>query len=747
MRVGGCVSAGADKCKSPIAAATGQPVSAMPSFRRGHGGKMSTLLEETQVVDRPPVPLRRPVVPQLRRGTAQHARSSLVATLVAALEARRVFILLPFLLLAGLTIAAALPADPPPTVLAAVAVGISAVAYLGRSYATIRYLAAVLGAVWAGISLLPIHGALSGTAMLASPLYGTYQVTVDEIVTVDGPNARATVSNIAPVAGARNPGVRRARVAIETASIAPGDVFEGKFRFYPVPAPVLPSGFDTQFHSYFDGVGAYGEATSDVRLVSHGARPVDRLVSDIRQGISEQIDAVLRTPTAGIARALINGDQSKIDDESRDILAAAGLAHVYSVSGLHLSLVAVLSMLVLRLVLSLVPGLGRHVAEKPIAALGGIAAALCYYAISGGNVAALRSTIMILLVMGAVVFGRRALTMRNVAMAALFVMLTDPAAAFRPSFQLSFAAVVGLVGAWESWARDTERYTGLWERGLRYLGASALTSAVAGLSTVLFSVYYFQQTSPLGIVANMAVLPLVSLVMMPMAMLGTLLMPFGWASPCLVALGWSIDRMLDIARFIATISSGIGWSPQLAPSALVVGLAAYAWFAFFTTRLRYVGPVLGAVVVAMFCLDAKPDLLVADTTQAVALRNTAGMQLVAGKPLSFAVRAWQENLGERFAPVDSATACRADACRFEGDLGFSLGLARNEAGLHELCGTVDVLIVRKRIRSACEQSLAIDATEMARNGTYWMRWMPPSGPFEVRTAIVGLSRPWRVQPQ
>ena len=73
-----------------------------------------------------------------------------------------------------------------------------------------------------------------------------------------------------------------------------------------------------------------------------------------------------------------------------------------------------------------------------------------------------------------------------------------------------------------------------------------------------------------------------------------------------------------------------------------------------------------------------------------------------------------------------------------------LGLARNEAGLHELCGTVDVLIVRKRVRSACSQSLTIGANELARDGTYWLRWQQPSGPFEVRTAIPGLSRSWRV---
>src|SRR5690606_6701524 len=148
-------------------------------------------------------------------------------------------------------------------------------------------------------------------------------------------------------------------------------------------------------------------------------------------------------------RALITGDQSAVVDDARETLATAGLAHVLSVSGLHLTVVAGGIFAALRLMLSLFTGLGRFVSVKRVAAAGGILAALLYFAISGGNVAALRATIMIVLVFGAVIVGRRALTMRNVAIAALIVLLTDPASAFRPSFQLSFAAVVALIGAWE----------------------------------------------------------------------------------------------------------------------------------------------------------------------------------------------------------------------------------------------------------------------------------------------------------
>src|SRR5690606_4580164 len=109
--------------------------------------------------------------------------------------------------------------------------------------------------------------------------------------------------------------------------------------FYPVPGPVLPGGYDTQFHAYFDGIGAYGTTTDTVVLLAagSGADPF-RGIESLRRTIAERIDASLAQPAAGIARALITGDQSQVDDAAREVMATAGLAHVLSVSGLHMTL-------------------------------------------------------------------------------------------------------------------------------------------------------------------------------------------------------------------------------------------------------------------------------------------------------------------------------------------------------------------------------------------------------------------------
>lgn len=687
-----------------------------------------------------PAPVR-PPLPALWNATP---RAGWLAAAQRAFEERRLFVLFPFAMIVGLIASLRGSVSPDPAALAAVAAAIAvAIPLLRRSTTGLR-LAVLAAFFWAGFCLLPIHGALFGTAMLSRPAYGTFEMRVDEIVSEAESGQRVIVSAITPVEGTRTVPMRRARIVVPLAlDLAPGDTIRGPVRFYEVPGPVVPGGFDTQFHAYFDGVGAYGNATKPPTVLDRGD-PSDpaRVIDAVRRSIAERIARTLPQPAAGIATALITGDQSGVTDDAREVMATAGLAHVLSVSGLHLTIVAGGVFVALRMLLSLFEGLARVVSVKRVAAVGGIVAALFYFAISGGNVAALRATIMILLVFGAVVFGRRALTMRNVAIAGIFVIISDPASVFRPSFQLSFAAVVALVGAWELARHREGRERGLVGQALGYLLGAAMTSLVAGAATLPFSVYHFQQTSPLGVLGNLASLPLVGFVMMPAAVLGALAMPLGIEAPFLAAMGWSIDRMLDVARVISSWSIGIDASPLLTPTALVLALVALAWFAFWPGWRRLVGPALLVPAVAAFALDRPPDVLIADTTQAIALRLDGSLEVVAGKPASFAVDVWRETYGE---PIEAgAIACDSIACIGEGR-GFTIAIVKDPAGFYEECGA-DLIVARIDAPASCRTGTIIDAKTLAAGGVHWLAWDDMRHAFEVRPAITDIGRPWRANP-
>jgi len=708
-------------------------------------------MAETLYGDRPeaearpdrPAPIALP--PELAR--AARARSpGLLGSFRAALDERRGFVLLPFAAIVGLMVEASLPVEPQASLLTAVAVLLAlGLAASFRSLAWTRVMVG-LAAIWVGFCLLPIHGALVGTQMLTRPAYGTYQARVDEILSETEGEKRVILSSLTPVGDARELPVRRARVVVKAGpDLSPGDIVEGAFRFAPVPGPIYPGGFDTQFHAYFDGIGSYGTSTKPPVIVGTGSEATPEHVIDaVRRGISGRIDAVLAQPAAGIARAIINGDQSAVTDEAREVMSTAGVAHVLSVSGLHLTIVAGGVFAALRLFLSGWEGLATRVSVKRIAAAAGIASAVLYFAISGGNVAAFRSTLMILLVFGAVLFGRRALTMRNVAIAGIVVIALDPASVFRPSFQLSFAAVVALVGAYENWrterVRDAHPFAHAWAYGKGIVA----TSLVAGAATLLFSVYHFQQTSPLGVLGNLLSLPLVGFVMMPAALLAVLAMPFGIEGPFLMAMGWSIERMLDMAALVAGWSTHLSASPLLTPLALIIGLGALCWFAFFRDRWRLLGPVAAVPLVVLLAVDRPPDVLIADTTQAMAVRGPAGLELADGKPESFALDVWRETYAE---PIETAAAvsCDSVACIGESVAGFSYAIVEDPSGFAEECGR-DLVVTRIRAPSYCAATVVIDAGDLAAHGVHWLRWNSVSQTFEVRPAIGSLERPWRIRP-
>ena len=163
----------------------------------------------------------------------------------------------------------------------------------------------------------------------------------------------------------------------------------------------------------------------------------------------------------------------------------SGLAHPLAISGLHIGLVAGIVFIVLRCILTLVPPLAlRYPIKKWAAALAG---ALAYSLVARSTVPTQRAFLMIGLVLLAVLFNRRGLSMRLVAWAAFVILLFRPESLLGTSFQMSFAAVAALVAVYEV-VRDRRRLDEAgppsWpRRALGYLGGVALTTLIAGSAT------------------------------------------------------------------------------------------------------------------------------------------------------------------------------------------------------------------------------------------------------------------------
>ena len=694
---------------------------------------------------------RRPGLAWPPGGEAPGWHRDLFSALVAAIERRRLFVLLPFGVIAGLVLYAVLPFEPPAYVFVAgalIAVLVLVTAFVRKSLPGARL--GVQGlTLWCGFCLLPLHGLIFGTTLLAYPVYGTYEAVVDEVLSSDDSRRRVVVSQLSPAGDARPVSIRRARLLLPaSAELRTGDRLLAPLRLAPIPGPILPGAYDGQFHSYFTGVGAYGSATGDVERIAEGGEfGLARQVQALRETIGKRIAGVLSGDTAAIGKAMVVGDQGGITDETRDLMAAAGLAHIYSISGLHLSIVAGGIFWLVRLLLAAAPGMA-YWPVKQIAALTGIAAAFLYLLLAGGieNVPAFRSTLMLALIFGAVLAGRQALTMRNVAIAALVILVIDPASIFGPSFQLSFAAVVGLIGIYELPRPRATGSRGRLAQITNVVAATAWTSLVAGLATLLFSAYHFHQTAPLGVIGNVLALPFVSLVIMPFGLVAVLAMPFGTEAPFLSIMGWGIDRMVDVAVLVAGWSAGWTGNPLLSGWTLLVGLLALAWFAFLDNRWRLMAPALAAIIILMFGLEQRPDVLIADTTQAVAIGDGDGLALASGRIGSFATDVWSRHYQTAIAQDHAGARCDGLGCIVTTPQ-YRIAIVRNAAAFAEDCGANDLVIARIRPPGQCYAlGQVIGADELTSGGVHTAIWNEGAGRFDIRPAIETLNRPWRVSP-
>ena len=256
----------------------------------------------------------------------------------------------------------------------------------------------------------------------------------------------------------------RARVTLpakDATAIRTGEAVKLSATLQPSPEPIVPGGFDFARQAWFDSLGATGYATSKIAPLSGAPPPPLDLkawaaVDALRARINTRIRAALPGETGEIAAALITGVRGGISEETNQAMRDSGLFHVLSISGLHMAIMAGTVFWLLRALLAAVPALALRFAIKKWAAAGALAAASFYLALSGAAVPTVRAFLMMSIMLVAVMLDRPAITMRNVALAALLILVVAPESLFDPSFEMSFAAVVALVALCE-WMSGRER--------------------------------------------------------------------------------------------------------------------------------------------------------------------------------------------------------------------------------------------------------------------------------------------------
>ena len=332
-----------------------------------------------------------------------------------------------------------------------------------------------------------------------------------------------------------------------------------------------PHGFDVELWMFERGLGASGSVrvrpdAPAVKLAQAVGHPVERLRQTLRDALQRQVrDAT----AAGVLAALLIGDQAAIDRDGWDLFRTTGVAHLMSISGLHVTMFAWLTG-------ALVGALWRRHRRLPLwlpapqaARVSGLLAAAGYALLAGWGVPAQRTVWMIAAVVLLRSVGARWPLHAVLLAAAVVVTVADPWALLQPGFWLSFVAVAMLVAS-EPVVAGSAPAVGWRARTLHTLRGGLRTQLVATVALAPLTLVFFQQLSLVGFVANLVAIPLVTLLIVPLAMLGVLLPPLWLLAGALVQ-----GLMVGLAALAAWPLAV--WSAAAAPPwAMVCGLLAGA---------------------------------------------------------------------------------------------------------------------------------------------------------------------------
>lgn len=531
-------------------------------------------------------------------------------------------------------------------------------------------------------------------------------------------------------------------------------------------APAVPGGWDFQRAAFFSGLGGSGFALGPATLSEgeRGARPL----ASLRRSLDQRIREAIPGPAGAIAAALVTGSQTAIGPAEMAAMRDSGLAHLLSVSGLHMTIVIGAVFSATRLLLAVLPTVALRVPGKAVAALAGLGAGAFYMLLTGSQVPMQRCLAMAALVTLALLAGRRALSVRVIAFAAAAVMLAAPAEILGPSFQMSFAAVLALVAGHEALRPRLSAFLsrpGPWRRPAALLAVLVMTSILAGAATAPFGLHHFGRLQLYGVVANAIAVPLTSFVVMPTAILALLLMPFGLDGLALPLVGLGVEGVLLVARAVAAWPGAAPAVPPTGGLALLVATAGFLWLCLWRGALRWPGlPVIAAGVVLGFAQPA-PDILVSADARLVAFRTAEGVFLhrVAGAS-NFTRDAMLRAIGATDAlPLPDAgeaasgvITCTPQACHFrpraEGEgavllrtpppaRGSRRGGPPDPEALAEACGRAALILSSEPVRPRCSRGATVDRFATWRDGAQaiWLRGGEPT----IRTdrALRG-ERPW-----
>jgi competence protein ComEC len=579
-----------------------------------------------------------------------------------------------------------------------------------------------LGLIYAmGVTTIWIRSEIVGASAIERPVVERVQGHVLE--REDQP-ARDRVRLVMAVRDASTGSARKIRVNVPLDMIgngmAEGAVLNMRVRLMPPAPPMLPGGYDFARAAWFKGYAATGSVIGDIEVVK--ASTSSSGLPAIQRFLSGHVRGELSGSPGSIAAAFASGDRGGISEADEEAMRDSGLTHLLSISGLHVSAVIAAGYLIAIRLLALFPPLVLRVRLPVLAAGIGALAGIGYTLLTGAEVPTVRSCVAALLVLIALAMGRDALSLRMIAVAAFFVMLFWPESLIGPSFQMSFAAVISIValhncGPVQAFLapRDESWFAHVGRRAFMLL-ATGFVIEIALMPIVLF---HFHRAGVYGALANVAAIPLVTFISMPMIAAALLFDLIGLGAPFWWVAGKSLELLIWIAHTTSAQPGAVNLMPQMSWLNFALFIAGSLWLALWKGRYRLLGFVPAATATVMLMATPIPDVLISNDGRNVGItmtdEHTDERRLLSLRDSRSSYT--RDNLLELASVKSEPTPiaewegaeCSTEFCVLtieRGGRDWSLLMARNrdlveERALAAACERADIVIADRWLPSSC----------------------------------------------
>ena len=403
-----------------------------------------------------------------------------------------------------------------------------------------------------------------------------------------------------------------------------GDKVKLRAKLFPLSSSVLPGTFDFGFYMYMSGIEASGYALTSPQIMLQKKSGFNNFIQRLRAKIYSRLIEVMGSREGNFAAAILIGETKAIPIDVAKNMRDSGIAHILSVSGLHLSLVAMLFFISSRALLNCFNFFAYNTNVKVIAAIVSIVGSFAYLHISGANIAASRAFIMTSIFIASTIFGRSPYPLRSVMIAAFLILLFLPEYVLHPSFQLSFTAVLCLISGYEFYMKNKSilgNSKGVIASIKLYIFANMYSSFLASIMTAPYVIYHFYKFANYSVLMNLIAVPMMSFFMMPLVIIASILMPIGFDSLVLKLLSYFISIVIDSADFIVKLPGAV-WSVGHIPQiSLVVFTIGFFWLSLWQTRWRLAGFIIILCSLVMMIFAAKPDFIYDYSSRIIAIKR------------------------------------------------------------------------------------------------------------------------------